>query len=184
MLGSSCFIQPERHGIINEVYKYPETHCDIVAAFCSYNPFVHGSMVIRRDLIEEQGGYNETYRYVQDYELWSRILGKTKSHNLSEPLYVRSVHQQASETLVDKEPIFKEIRDTYIANCAEEVLFEGDEKVPIIKSKSLYPWITLKEGWNKSIAKTYFRMSLEARKQNLPWGRLFVQSFFHSPFFM
>ena len=100
LLGSSCFIQPERLGMINEIYMYPERYEEILAVFTTYNPFVHGSMLIDRELLLASGGYNEQYRYVQDYELWSRIILKTQAYNLKTPLYVRSIHQSASQVQI------------------------------------------------------------------------------------
>lgn len=117
-LGSSCFIQPENHGIVNEVFSYPENTQDINNAFTTYNPFVHGSIVIRKKVLEKFGGYNEEYRYVQDYELWSRIIPYVKSINLKDPLYVRSVHSNASEMIVNKKPIFDEIKTGILKNIA------------------------------------------------------------------
>lgn len=178
LLGSSCFIQPERHGIINEIYDYPECHDEIVAAFSEYNPFVHGSMVIKRDIIEACGGYNENYRYVQDYELWSRLLHKTKSHNLVAPLYVRSVHQSASQVSIKKEPIFNEIRDNYLKKV---ITGEHNDSFRQIRGISLYPVLTRSQNWNRSISNSLFRMSGEAKRQNLPWKSLCLQSFFYCP---
>lgn len=186
LLGSSCFIQPEKHGIINEIYEYPERHYEITAAFPFYNPFVHGSMMIRRDVLEGAGGYNEKYRYVQDYELWSRLLPKVQSGNLGLPLYVRSVHQQSSQMSIDKEPILKEISTNYLRRSGKEVSssFNNKETVRRIKSKSLYPMVTVANGWNRSIAETYYQMSCVARSHRLPWGQLFGVAFFHCPWFL
>lgn len=179
LLGSSCFIQPEKYGLINEVYDYPEFHEDIVDAFPFYNPFVHGSMMIRRDLIESVGGYNEQYRYVQDYELWSRLLPKTRTHNLKTPLYVRSVHSQTSEVSVNKQPIFDEIKDRYvelsrIVNMPHSARLE-------IKALSLYPTLTVKGGWNRSIADTYFAISNCLRQHGLPFKQLLGHAALHWP---
>jgi glycosyltransferase involved in cell wall biosynthesis len=184
LLGTSCFIQPEKHGIINEVYDYPELHEEILRAFPVYNPFVHGSVMVRRDLLEAHGGYNESYRYVQDYELWSRILPTTQSHNLSSPLYVRSIHSEASQMSVDKEPIFNEIKSAYLkkSDCIPQVN-PTNGSMRTINSKSLYPLLTLTGNWNLSVAKTFYRIGQECRRHNLAWARFFGQAFLYSPWF-
>jgi glycosyltransferase involved in cell wall biosynthesis len=179
LLGSCCFIQPEKHGVINEIYDYPEQHNDILTAFPLYNPFVHGSMMIKRTLFEEHGGYNETYRYVQDYELWARLLPETKAHNLTIPLYVRSVHREASQVSVNKDPIFNEIRNKYRKTI---LLFKKDTgAVRLIESIGLYPTITLANGWNKSIANSLYSISAKARQYNLPWFSMRLQSMMYCP---
>lgn len=183
LLGSSCFIQPAKHGIINEIYDYPQHHDEIMSAFPVYNPFVHGAMMIRRELLEENGGYNESYRYVQDYELWSRLLSKTRAQNLSNPLYVRSVHDGTSQVQIDKEPIFNEIRDAYLKQRSAEqhpVAVEG-AVVRQIKSISIYPTISVTGGWNRSIAATLFQMARLARSNDLPWTGYGLQSIIYCP---
>lgn len=55
--------------------------------FIKRNCLVHGSIVIRREALIEVGGYNELFRFSQDYELWLRISKTHKVMNLQEPLY-------------------------------------------------------------------------------------------------
>jgi hypothetical protein len=43
--------------------------------------------MIRREILEETGGYNEDFRMSQDYELWLRIAKTHRIANLPEPLY-------------------------------------------------------------------------------------------------
>ena len=39
------------------------------------NPFIHGTYLMRKESINKLGGYNENYRFAQDYELITRWLG-------------------------------------------------------------------------------------------------------------
>lgn len=180
LLGSSCFIQPEKHGVVNEVYDYPVSNDEILAVFARYNPFVHGSTMIDAELLRACGGYNESYRYVQDYELWSRLLPRTKAHNLPTPLYVRTVHPVASEMTVNKHGIFNEIRDKYLASC-DWPAPTGAAATREIRSISNYPVITLSGGWNRSLADTYFRMCLVGKRHKLPWLGMRALSLFYYP---
>lgn len=52
------------------------------------NYFVHSSVMIRRSLLEEVGGYSEdkTRQPPEDYELWSRVMRTHKLANLQEAL--------------------------------------------------------------------------------------------------
>ena len=50
------------------------------------NPFIHTSVMIRKEIIDKLGGYNENFKFIQDYELWFRILRVTKGENL--PLFL------------------------------------------------------------------------------------------------
>lgn len=57
------------------------------------NRIVHGSAMFRKSVIEELGGYNETLKYAQDYELWLRIAKKHEVRNLTSPLYMLRMHK-------------------------------------------------------------------------------------------
>lgn len=51
--------------------KVPTSHRAILAGLWA-NPFIHPSVMYRRDKILVLGGYNESIRRAQDYELWFR----------------------------------------------------------------------------------------------------------------
>ena len=50
--------------------------------------FVHGSVMMRKDVLEKVGCYNEIFRHAQDYDLWLRITKEFPAANLQESLYV------------------------------------------------------------------------------------------------
>lgn len=54
-----------------------------------HNCFVHGSVVMRRELLEQVGGYRIPFRYAQDYDLWLRLAEYCEVENLEETLYWR-----------------------------------------------------------------------------------------------
>ena len=51
------------------------------------NWFGHGSVMMRRDAVLEAGGYDERYKYAQDYDLWLRIAKAYRLANIEQPLY-------------------------------------------------------------------------------------------------
>jgi glycosyltransferase EpsE len=67
--------------------KVPANHEQITAILPRYNPMIHPSVMIRRNVLEAVGGYNEKYRTSQDYELWFRLAANgVKFVNLQENL--------------------------------------------------------------------------------------------------
>jgi glycosyltransferase involved in cell wall biosynthesis len=56
------------------------------------NPFLHTSVVFRRDALEALGGFDETFSYCQDYDAWSRLAAVRRLANLGEPLVLSRVH--------------------------------------------------------------------------------------------
>jgi glycosyltransferase involved in cell wall biosynthesis len=78
----------------------PETDYELKRTIMTKNPFAHSAVLFRTELIKKMGGYDETVRYGQDYELWLRCLPHTKFHNLQEFLCYRTVGRGIS---VDKQ---------------------------------------------------------------------------------
>ncbi len=74
----------------------PETDKEIKRNIIRKNPFAHSAVVFQTDLIKSLGGYDESIRYGQDYELWLRASSKTRFHNIQETLCFRSSEGETS----------------------------------------------------------------------------------------
>jgi glycosyltransferase involved in cell wall biosynthesis len=53
------------------------------------NPFIHSSVMFRRELVDRVGDYDESFAVAQDYDLWLRMSRVTRLANLGEPLVLR-----------------------------------------------------------------------------------------------
>jgi len=73
----------------NRVATYPVTTdpASIRRTLHRATPFVHGSVMMRRDAYERAGGYRAAFRASQDFDLWLRIAPDAGLANLPEPLY-------------------------------------------------------------------------------------------------
>lgn len=58
----------------------------IKKALIRHNPIVHSSIMVRKDILEKAGFYNETWQYAQDYELYFRLMKFGNLANLPEHL--------------------------------------------------------------------------------------------------
>ncbi|HET8578265.1 MAG TPA: hypothetical protein VFO18_14290, partial [Methylomirabilota bacterium] len=67
----------------------PEDDGAIRRALIRRNPFVHSSVVLRREVAERTGGYDAGLAVAQDYDLWMRMSRLTRMANLPEPLVIR-----------------------------------------------------------------------------------------------
>ncbi len=76
--------------------RLPETSEMISKKLFRRNPFAHSCILARTDLIKSIGGYNESIKYGQDYDLWLRCFPKTKFYNLQEFLCQRTVERGIS----------------------------------------------------------------------------------------
>ena len=72
----------DEKGEKGEIYKTPVNDNQIRKKFIFHNPFIHPSVMIRRDILEEIGLYNECIKYAQDYDLWSRTISKYTTANI------------------------------------------------------------------------------------------------------
>ncbi len=55
------------------------------------NCLVHGSLLIRKEALQDVGGYDESIRYAQDYDLLLRLLDGSNIAVIDEPLYALRV---------------------------------------------------------------------------------------------
>jgi glycosyltransferase involved in cell wall biosynthesis len=71
------------------VVRPPQDDATLRRALIRANPFVHSSVIVRRELLVRAGGYDERLAVAQDYELWMRLARLTSLANLAEVLVVR-----------------------------------------------------------------------------------------------
>jgi glycosyltransferase involved in cell wall biosynthesis len=71
------------------VVRPPEGDREIRRALIRRNPFVHSSVMLRRSLVQQVGGYDASFPVAQDYDLWLRLSAVTRMGNLPESLVVR-----------------------------------------------------------------------------------------------
>lgn len=65
----------------------PQEPMDIYLRMFYHSPLIHVSVLMRRSVVMENGGYDEEYLYCADFALWSKIIkNKNKIVNLPEPL--------------------------------------------------------------------------------------------------
>lgn len=73
-------------GSSDGVRLFPTEHSKIATVLPMRNCICHPSVIFRRDLFLEVGGYDVNYRNSQDYDLWLRLIDKGQFYNMKEPL--------------------------------------------------------------------------------------------------
>ncbi len=56
-----------------------------------HNPFIHPSVIVRKKVISQVGGYRN-FKHNEDYELWTRILKVGAGHNIPKDLILYRIH--------------------------------------------------------------------------------------------
>lgn len=69
---------------------YPETHEEIKAGLLFNNSLCHPAVAFRKSTLDYR--YDESFAASQDYELWTRLIGIKKFHNIQEELFQYRVH--------------------------------------------------------------------------------------------
>jgi glycosyltransferase EpsE len=86
IVGSNAVIIDDTNNIVGQ-RCVPTKHEQIIKVLPRYNPIIHPSVMIKREVLENVGGYNEKFRTSQDYELWFRLAANgIKFANLQENL--------------------------------------------------------------------------------------------------
>ncbi len=71
---------------------YPPSEKKIKSFSLLHNPFIHPSVMFRKDIFEKVGGYKKFFKHIEDYELWTRIVFKYKTGNIPEALLEYRLH--------------------------------------------------------------------------------------------
>jgi len=61
------------------------------------NPFIHGTLMIKKDILLEVGGYDENFYYAQDYKLMKKLISKNYNYRMiKSPLYILNTEDNIS----------------------------------------------------------------------------------------
>ncbi|MFI0347207.1 MAG: glycosyltransferase family 2 protein [Chthoniobacterales bacterium] len=85
------------------------------------NPFIHTSVMFQKKIIQQLGGYHESFRIAQDYDLWARVMRYYVVENLPERL-VSYRHLETSLSKTGRSTTFKEAEK--VSEQMEEVAFK------------------------------------------------------------
>lgn len=91
VLGTGGLVRDEINGI---EWDYPVVKSDTEwrRDLIKGNQFIHTSVMIRKSLLEMVGGYDESYTFAQDYDLWIRLAAHTQMANLPCQLVIHREH--------------------------------------------------------------------------------------------
>ena len=61
------------------------------------NPYIHGSLIIKKEILNKLGNYDENFYYAQDYKLFNDLLqNKYKIKTVKQPLYILNMEDNIS----------------------------------------------------------------------------------------
>jgi GT2 family glycosyltransferase len=86
-LVGSKFYNIDESGNTKSLIDVPLDNLSIHETLKKNNCFAHGSIIMKKDAFLTVGGYNEQFKFAQDYDLWLRLAEAYKVANIEEPLY-------------------------------------------------------------------------------------------------
>ena len=86
LLGTSYRLIDDQ-GQVLEIERPPTKNSGIQKRLERGNCLCHGSVMMRRDCLDQAGQYRTAFRVTQDYELWLRMAEQCELANLDESLY-------------------------------------------------------------------------------------------------
>lgn len=73
------------------------------------NPFIHGTLVIKKEILQAVGNYDENFYYSQDYKLMSDLLEKNYKYVvIKKPLYELNTKNNISTKKIDEQNYYAE----------------------------------------------------------------------------
>lgn len=109
MVASNC-------DIINENSDLLYNHCPqsndtaFKWSFLFRNPIRHSTAMMRKEVLNKIGKYNESFEFSQDYELWNRIKNHSAIAVIPETLARIRVHEKSiSNSMIEKQCYFADI---------------------------------------------------------------------------
>ncbi len=95
------------------------------------NPFIHTAAIFRREVVTRLGGYDESFRICQDYDLWMRVAAEHPAANLSERLVVyrhaaQSLQHSGRETVREES---RRVLRRILAHAFEHTVSDTDIEV-------------------------------------------------------
>lgn len=81
------------------------------------NPFIHGTLLIKKSVLISENGYDEKFYYAQDYELFKRLLQKNiKYKYIGKALYILNTVDNISTKRTKEQNYFFELAKNTLKN--------------------------------------------------------------------
>lgn len=114
MVGSAAEIADEA-GDAHCRYVMPTEDSELRRALIRFNPFFHSSVMFRRQVVEQVGGYDETCKAYEDYDLWIRVAHVCQVANLPHVLVSHRRHDSTMSNELKRSQLRGHLRTQWMA---------------------------------------------------------------------
>ncbi|MBF0142952.1 MAG: glycosyltransferase [Magnetococcales bacterium] len=139
----------DAHGEVLEIRRHPVTDTEIRWMGIFHNPFFHTSVMFRRELVPNDGRlYDERFSVAQDYDLWVRLLQRTRGANLRTPLVCHRLHERRTSRTRREEQ--RQVALTVPGRQMRELLpGEGFDDTRVVALRALFLARSPRAGWRR-----------------------------------
>jgi len=85
-LGTRAIRINDKGRIINDIVSINDPKRVRLYLERGFNPMIHSSIMMRKKIVRELGGYRDAFKHAEDYDLWLRMLGLGDICNLRDRL--------------------------------------------------------------------------------------------------
>lgn len=168
LLGSKVIIIDEDGDEITPMGKYFNNHALHQALLGDGGQHIyHPTVIYRKTLVKQVGGYNKAYPNIEDLELFLKLFSVGKLENLSKPLLKYREHLgkightkrlQQQQQVID---LLNKARSQSVDYSKQATAPETVKSQSLAKKYQTWAWWALKAG-NKNSARKYLKKSLIA----------------------
>ena len=136
--------------------KPPQQHALIMfEQFIGGDPFVHASVMTRRELLLDAGGYDLSLQWGTDSDLLTRLMGRTRFGNIAEPLY--TYRRRAGQRTAQRSD--SRVRDMQLIRARRfERLWGEAPKEVMDRVAKVRPWSKLSWGERRAAKRDLIRL--------------------------
>lgn len=136
VLGSSAYYYHYSNGAkITKLVNMPLKHNDITSFMYKSSPFIHPTIMMTFEFYKTVGGYNESLRRAQDYDLWLRARKFAVFENLPQPLLFYHYDIEKSHRSIFRTFALKMLSNPSLNEILVGALYSGYEVLQLIKFK-------------------------------------------------
>ncbi len=144
----------DRFQVMKDVFSSKNmSHAEMFRFFVDHaNHLCHGTLLVRRDILNSIGRYNSSHLYLQDYECWMRLMAHSPIYILQEPLALARMHGNNNSTMNKQQFIVHDVElmrtiKTAINTCPDELFLEAFSDKLRIKGPHTHQEVELEKAF-------------------------------------
>lgn len=177
--GSSADYVDESGEFVFTSYPAAYTDSEIKRLAQKTCPFIHSSVIYKKDSVLRYGGYNAHAHSFEDHLLWQSVLQEGQAANFHEPLI--QVRLNPASITIDEQwrpKIFHQIKEAVLARNSISAT-EGEQLLKILQGQN-NPQLK-HSAYHALLAKKFLWNNYQPKKARLNLGKVLVQNKLHWP---